>query len=157
DPEGARQLNALVPEALARELGRRLLLVSTDLVFDGRSPPYTATAAVAPLSVYGATKSEGEERVLAAGGRVGRLPLLFGPDAHHPGPTGMTRAATAAGRPLQLYPNEYRPPLHAADAARGLVEYLVLDAGPAVVHLPGPERISRWALGRRFCAAHSLP
>jgi dTDP-4-dehydrorhamnose reductase len=157
DPEGSRVLNALVPEALAKELGRRLVLVSTDLVFDGRSPPYAAGDPVAPLSVYGSTKAEGEERVLAAGGRVARLPLLFGPDSRHRGATGMVRAAVAEARPLLLYTNEYRTPLHVADAARGLADLLVLEAGPTVVHLPGPERISRWAFGRRFCAAHGLP
>lgn len=157
NPEQARVLNADVPEALARELGARFLMVSTDLVFDGRSPPYQATDPVAPLSAYGASKAEGEERVLRAGGRVVRLPLLFGPDANNRGATGMLRAALTEGRPQLLYTNEYRTPLHVADAARGLADLLVLTAGPQRAHLPGPERISRWQLGRRFCTAHGLP
>ena len=30
-------------------------------------------------------------------------------------------------------------------------------AMPQVQHLPGPERLSRWELGQRFCAVHGLP
>lgn len=157
DPERARIENAVVPEALAAALGPRLLSVSTDLVFDGRSPPYHADDPPSPLSAYGASKAEGERRVLARGGRVARLPLLFGPDAGHRGATGMIRAALASGRPVGLFTNEYRTPLHAVDAAQGLCDVLVLRGGPGLVHLPGPERVSRWELGRRFCAVHRLP
>lgn len=60
--EGAGQLAA----ACAR-LGVRLLHISTDFVFDGSaSSPYPATAPTAPLGVYGASKREGERRLLAA-------------------------------------------------------------------------------------------
>lgn len=156
DPEGARRINAAVPEALARELGDRLLHVSTDLVFDGRSAPYAADDPVGPLSAYGASKAEGEERVLALGGRVVRVPLLFGPDPRDQGATGMIRAGLRAGTPVMLYTNEYRTPLHARDAAEGLADLLVLRSGPRLAHLAGPERVSRWELGLRFCALQGL-
>ena len=29
--------------------------------------------------------------------------------------------------------------------------------GPNMFHLPGPERVSRWQLAQRLCAAHGLP
>jgi dTDP-4-dehydrorhamnose reductase len=156
DPATARLVNAELPAQLARRLGSRLLAVSTDLVFDGRRAPYDEQAPVAPLSVYGATKAEGEERVLAAGGRVARLPLLFGPDAQGRGASASLRRALRDGQPVPLYTNEYRTPLHAADAAAGLAELLPLCSGPAVVHLPGPERLSRWQFGQRLCAALGL-
>lgn len=156
DPAAARLVNVVLPAELAGRLGSRLLAVSTDLVFDGRGAPYGERAPVAPLSVYGATKAEGEERVLAAGGRVARLPLLFGPDAHGRGASASLRRALLGGQTVPLYTNEYRTPLHAADAAAGLAELLPLCSGPAVVHLPGPERLSRWQFGQRFCAVHGL-
>lgn len=162
DPDRARKVNALVPGALAEAMGGRLLMVSTDLVFDGRSAPYHPTDPVAPLSVYGMTKAEGEERVREAGGRVVRLPLLFGPDPAFRGATGMIRAALMARKSLQLFTNEYRTPLHAADAAVAIAGIAARmaegdEAVPLVQHLPGPERLSRWELGQRFCAVHGLP
>lgn len=66
----ARAINALAPETIARAAahsGVRFVHISTDYVFDGcASSPYATNAVVAPLSVYGATKLEGEQRVSAA-------------------------------------------------------------------------------------------
>jgi len=137
-------------------LGPRLVHVSTDLVFDGRAAPYAAFDPVAPLSVYGQTKAEGEELALARGARIVRLPLLFGPDAQGRGATAMLRAALAAARPQALFTNEYRTPLHAADAADALADLVLRDALPRIVHVAGPERVSRWELGQRFCRTHGL-
>jgi dTDP-4-dehydrorhamnose reductase len=157
EPERARAVNAALPERLAARFGARLLAASTDLVFDGRAAPYGPTAAASPLSVYGATKAEGEERVRAHGGRVVRLPLLFGADPRGRGATAALRVALAAGDIVSLFPNEYRTPLHAGDAARALVDFVTDPDGPGLVHLAGPERLSRWQLGQRFCRRHGLP
>lgn len=43
-----------------------LLYISTDYVFDGRSPPFKSHDATNPLNEYGKLKLEGEEIVLAA-------------------------------------------------------------------------------------------
>ena len=156
DPDAAWRANAWLPEQFAERFGARLLYVSTDLVFDGRAAPCAEDAPVAPLSVYGSTKAEGERAACAHGGRVVRLPLLFGPDAHGRGATASLRLALSVGRPVHLYTNEYRTPLHAGDAAALLADLLPDVEGPRLVHLPGPERCSRWEFGRRFCAVHGL-
>jgi dTDP-4-dehydrorhamnose reductase len=65
EPEFARALNALAPFVLAREAaacGALLVHYSTDYVFDGSgSAPRDEDAPTGPLSVYGATKLEGED------------------------------------------------------------------------------------------------
>ena len=157
DPELATRVNAGLPEQWAERFGARLLFSSTDMVFDGRSAPYHEADVPSPLSAYGASKVEGEERVRALGGRVARLPLLFGADRNRRGATASLRHAIASGSRVQLFTNEYRTPLHAADGARALVRYVVDPDGPNMFHLPGPERVSRWQLAQRFCAAQRLP
>ena len=62
----------------------------------------------------------------------------------------------AAGERCSLFPNEYRTPLHAKDAAQALVEFVANPDGPNVFHLPGPERVSRWQLAQRLVAAQGL-
>ena len=71
DMEAARAVNALAPGLLAAEARRRgalLVHFSTDYVFDGSKPAaYVEEDPTNPLSVYGATKLEGERAVAAAG------------------------------------------------------------------------------------------
>ncbi|WP_334108273.1 dTDP-4-dehydrorhamnose reductase [Methylobacillus sp.] len=73
EPELARLLNATTPGVLAEEAGRLgawLVHYSTDYVFDGSSSnPWRETDAPAPLSVYGATKLEGERAIQQSGCR----------------------------------------------------------------------------------------
>lgn len=71
EPEFARTLNATSPAVLAREaaaLGAWLMHYSTDYVFDGSGDtPWSETSPTGPLSVYGATKLEGEAAIRASG------------------------------------------------------------------------------------------
>jgi dTDP-4-dehydrorhamnose reductase len=56
----------------------RLLHISTDYVFDGKSKrPYREDDALAPLGVYGDSKAEGEHAVHECGGTIVRTSWLF--------------------------------------------------------------------------------
>jgi len=73
EPELARLLNAAAPGVLAQEalaLDALLVHYSSDYVFDGSgTAPRDEQAPVAPLSVYGQTKLEGEQAIQASGCR----------------------------------------------------------------------------------------
>lgn len=59
-------------------VGRRLIQVSTDYVFDGTtSAPYQEKAETNPINAYGRSKLAGERAVLAAGGTVVRTAWLY--------------------------------------------------------------------------------
>lgn len=71
EPDLARTINALAPAVLADEakrLGAWLVHYSTDYVFDGSGEtPRLETDVTAPLSVYGNSKLEGENAIIASG------------------------------------------------------------------------------------------
>ncbi len=68
EPGMAMAVNATVPGVMARicaKSGIRLIHISTDYVFDGKSYiPYKETDPVNPVSVYSKSKLEGETRIL---------------------------------------------------------------------------------------------
>lgn len=70
DQINARLVNATGPKILAllaKSIGAKFIHISTDFVFDGNnSRPYLESDSKNPISVYGKTKSEGEDLVLEA-------------------------------------------------------------------------------------------
>ena len=71
EPELARTINALAPAVLAKEsnlLNSLLIHYSTDYVFDGEGDKaWQESDQTDPLSIYGATKLEGEQLIQASG------------------------------------------------------------------------------------------
>jgi dTDP-4-dehydrorhamnose reductase len=69
EPELCARLNIEGPENLAKlanKIDVRLIHISTDYVFDGKSPePYHEDDPVNPTGVYGRTKAEGEKAIFA--------------------------------------------------------------------------------------------
>lgn len=84
DEPVAHRVNALAPGVLAEQAqacGAWLVHYSTDYVFDGRKQgAYLETDAANPLSAYGRSKFEGEERIRASGARhlILRTGWVFG-------------------------------------------------------------------------------
>jgi dTDP-4-dehydrorhamnose reductase len=153
-PDLARQLNVEVPARLAElAAGIPFVLLSSDLVFDGRAGGYTENAQPNPLSVYGHTKAVAESTVLRNPLHTVIRTSLNGGSS----PTGdrgfneEMRRAWQQGRTLRLFIDEFRNPIPAVVTARAIWELMALPS-PGVYHIAGSQRLSRWDLGRLIAA-----
>ena len=134
---------------LCSDAGIPFLFTSSDLVFDGLNPPYAEEDEPSPVSYYG------EHKALAESGIkdryppsvICRMPLMFG----EPGPIAtsfiqpLIKAMTEENG-VNLFVDEFRTPVSGKDAAQGLM--IALDNLPGIIHLGGPERISRYEFGK---------
>jgi dTDP-4-dehydrorhamnose reductase len=157
DPERARRINrdgSAVLAELTAQTGARLVLVSTDLVFDGERGNYREDDPVRPLSIYGQTKVAAEEAVLPTPrAAVARMSLLIGPSlCGRPSFFDEQVAALCGGRSVTLFTDEWRTPLDLPTAARALVALAQSDY-TGVIHISGPERLSRLEMGQRLATA----
>ncbi len=160
-PEKATAINVIVTVTLARACASAdipFLFTSTDLVFDGRKPPYKETDQVCPLNRYGEQKAAAEKEVLSVhpGATVCRMPLMFGDaPAHAKSFIHPLVAALRSGKTLPLFTDEYRTPISARDAANGIL--LLLEKKlHGIYHLGGPERLSRFDMGCLLAEAMNI-
>lgn len=161
-PGEAYDLNVRATGDLAAFCGARrlrLIALSTDQVLAGDRAFSTEEEAARPLMLYGRTKLEGEEAVLAAhpAAAVVRLPLMVG-RGH--GPRGTASEAVLwslqAGRAVRSFADEFRTPVDPESVTEALAA--LLDGRAAgVFHLGGAERLSRYQLGLRVARAFGLP
>jgi len=149
----------------ARAAGAAWIGISTDYVFDGRKgEPYREEDLPNPLSCYGRSKWEGEERGLAAHpkGLVVRVSALFGPGR----PTFLSGAADRlrAGQPVPVAADQLNCPSYSLDLAENLAKLSrsVLErSGPVGfggrLHLSNKGAARRPDLVRALARALSIP
>jgi dTDP-4-dehydrorhamnose reductase len=130
-------VNVSGPENLARACassGALLVHVSTDYVFDGTAArPYREDDPPGPLGVYGASKLEGESRVLAssAPSLVARTSGVLGAGGSRgKGGSFVERILTRArsGQPLRVVDDQVFAPTFASDLAAGLIALVAAGA-----------------------------
>jgi len=119
-----------------REIGARLVHVSTDYVFDGSGEtPWNPEDATAPLSAYGASKLDGERAVQEALGDeavIVRTSWLYG--ANGPNFVKTMLRLAQEGRDLKIVNDQAGSPTYTADLARALVD-LALGTGNGIYHV----------------------
>jgi dTDP-4-dehydrorhamnose reductase len=137
--------------AAAATVKARLVHVSTDLVFGGRAAPYREHDAPTPTVLYGRWKAEAEERVAAAhpAALVVRTSLLYGTAIVSPIQRDVELALQRRSS-MTFFTDEFRCPLHAADLARAISGLAEQPDVSGILHIAGPEVLSRAELARTF-------
>ncbi|NYE34905.1 dTDP-4-dehydrorhamnose reductase [Nocardioides cavernae] len=130
----------------AADVGARMLLVSSDVVFGGSDRPYDESSVPDPVSAYGRAKVVAETATLASSGDavVARTSLVLGDGrSQHEALVH----ALAGGADGVLFDDERRCPVHVEDLAAALVELAGSDVR-GVLHLGGADAMSRLEMGR---------
>jgi dTDP-4-dehydrorhamnose reductase len=139
--QGEREwdVNVVGSAAVARAAARRRLVhLSTDLVFSGEHGRYREEDEPAPVNSYGRSKAEAERRVAAAhaAATIVRTSLIYGGGEEGP----QERLARENRR---FFVDELRSPVQIGDLAEAILELLPLDV-PGPLHLGGADDVSRF-------------
>jgi dTDP-4-dehydrorhamnose reductase len=130
----------------AAKAGSRMIQVSTDAVFSGKSHvPYDEHCKPDPITPYGAAKAAAETVLLLhPDAVVARTSLIIG-DGQSEHERTVRELATGA-REGVLFTDDFRCPVHASDLAAALLELASGDT-TGVHHLGGNQALSRHELG----------
>lgn len=148
DEEKCYQINkdavGYLGEASARH-GVKMLHVSTDYVFDGKSYiPYTEDAPVSPATVYGRSKAEGEQRLVSVlqSAVIVRTSWLYSSFGNN-----FVKTMLKLGRErkrLQVVFDQVGTPTYAADLADALLQIIsAAELVPGIYHFSN-EGVCSW-------------
>jgi dTDP-4-dehydrorhamnose reductase len=160
-PHKSYLINVTTSENIALLCGQDhipCVFTSTDLVFDGLNAPYNEHSPVSPISIYGQHKAIAEQKMFQIYPKIAlcRMPLMFGkatPCAHSFMQPFM--AKIKGGEELSLFSDEFRTPVSANTAAKGLLLTLEKQIS-GLIHLGGKERISRYNFGLLMAEVFNL-
>jgi 5-epi-valiolone dehydratase len=142
----------------AAAAGRPALLISTDNVFPGTAHAYRESDEVAPANAYGRAKLAGERIFLDTGDAlVLRVSLVYGwdPDGHRPNYFTTCVRRLREVRPVDAPVDHWNTPVLVDDVAAWTAA--LLTAGrTGVLHLGGPDRLSRYEWAGRIARALGL-
>lgn len=145
DAEACFAANATGPESLAvacREIGAAFVTISTDYVFDGKKKGhYIETDKPAPLSIYGRSKLEGEQRVAETNpdAVIIRSGWIFGSDGRNF--LSMIPDLVLNRRSFTAVSDVYGTPTYASDLACRMRE-LVQKNVSGIFHVANSDGIS---------------
>ena len=147
--DGARN----VAEA-CRDVGAKMVLVSTDYVFDGKkNGKYKEDDERNPVGVYGWTKAEAEKVVeqILDDYLIVRASVLYGFNDSRDRETYVTYVLRMlkSGEEVFGFTDQYNNPAFIDDVVQALAKLIKLDEG-GIFHVTGPENISRFEFARKI-------
>ena len=130
----------------AKLTGAKIIHLSTDYVFDGKSGPYNELDRPNPISYYGRTKLASENLLLTSGvqNAIIRTMVLYG--------LGLNVKSNFAlwlynnlkdGKPLRVVDDQFGNPTLADDLAYAILKIIELER-TGVYHIAGSDMISRY-------------
>lgn len=163
--EAQPDLAARVNTDLARDVahacvaeGVRMVLISTDHLFDGSTALLDETAPVHPINVYARTKVAAEHAVqdILPSALILRTNFFgWGPSYRHSF-SDMVIGQIRAGKSVSLFTDTFVTPILAKDLGCAILDLLALDQS-GVFNLVGDTRISKHGFGLMLAQQFGLP
>lgn len=145
---------------LCKEAGIRMIVCSTDTVFDGKKGHYTEKDQPHAVNYYAETKIEAEKIVLAASAKniVARLSLVMGLPVMGKGNSFLadTIEKLKKGESVKFPENEIRTPIDVVTLGSALVELAGSTFG-GIVHLSGNTRVNRYKMAIQIAETLGFP
>lgn len=159
-PELAYRLNATLPGRLAaitEEMGIKLLHISTDAVFDGRTGGYNELDMPNPVNLYGHTKLAGEQAVEDHNpdALVARVNFFGWSITGERSLAEWFLSGLMAGNPLKGFTDVFFCPLLVNHLAEYLVR-MIHDGLSGVYHVVSREHLSKYEFGCRLARRFGL-
>jgi len=137
-------------------MGKKMIYVSTDFVFDGNTPPYDEKSTPNPIGYYGQTKFEGEE-IVKNSAMIVRISYPYG--THGDGKPDFVerlKSILQLNKPLAMISDAAMTPTFIDDIVHGL-GYLMKNFKPETYHLVGSKSHTPHEVGTLIANAFSLP
>jgi dTDP-4-dehydrorhamnose reductase len=139
--KNVRKINSLAPQVLAAACAMQdafLIHISTDYVFDGEATePYTEDDETNPISVYGNSKLEGEEKIKTVFDNylIIRTSWMYSEFGHN-----FVRSIIALAKEretLEIVNDQFGSPTYARDLANSIIDIIIKSILNPKAYLPG--------------------
>lgn len=142
----------------ARKVGARIVHVSTDYVFDGKSGNYVEEDRPNPINYYGKTKLAGENaiRISDIDHAIVRTVVVYG--SGHQVKRNFALwviESLKAGTPIRCVDDQVSTPTYVSDLASGIIRIAELGKS-GLFHIGGSEKISRYDFATRIAEHFGL-
>ncbi len=160
EPDRAHRVNVASTEALARLCARansKMVLVSTDYVFDGSRGLYSETDQPRPVNNYGVTKLQAERKVaeLQPMHLIVRPSVIFGWGGRKENFFRWVLNRLDRGEFIEVPSDHFNSPTLAENLAANILQ-AVKDDLRGTLHLSGSERISRFDFAIRIARCFGM-
>ena len=160
DPVSARVMNSDLASRVARtcaQLGIKLIHISTDHLFDGTRPELREDTSVCPLNVYGKTKADAEVAVLkeCPDALVVRTNFYGWGPPYRRSFSDWIVDSLSSGKTIDAFEDVFYSPLLVTELIEVAMQLAQIDIS-GIVHVAGPERISKYDFASKLAAAMKL-
>lgn len=162
-PKKARAVNAtgaLNVALAAKEVGARLVHISTDYVFSGNSTsPWRSTDPHSPISVYGSSKAEGEVAVLSAYKEfsyIFRTAWLYSPWGKN-FPKTIIKKVLQDGELIKVVNDQMGQPTSASDLADQIIDSVFAEIPVGIYHATNSGYATRFEFAKEILKLCNFP